>query len=228
MPTVLITGASRGLGLEFARQYAADGWRVVATCRDPSGSGKTLETIEGTVEIHALDVTDHGRVEALAEELAKESIDLLLNVAGIYGPRPLNLDNVDYAAWEEVFRVNAMAPLKVGTSFVAHVARSDLKRMVTISSVMGSIERTDSGGAYIYRSSKAAVNSVMKILSADLKARGVTVVVFHPGWVRTDMGGPGAAIDAEESVTGMRRVIARLKPKNNGAFFNYNGARIPW
>jgi NAD(P)-dependent dehydrogenase (short-subunit alcohol dehydrogenase family) len=121
-----------------------------------------------------------------------------------------------------------MAPLKVSASFVDHVARSDLKRIVTVTSIMGSMERNDAGGAYIYRSSKAAANAVMKSLAIDVQPRDITVVVLHPGWVRTDMGGPGADIDPSESVAGMRRVIGGLSTADNGRFLNYDGASLPW
>lgn len=227
MPTVLITGANRGLGLEFARQYAADGWRVIATCRNPAGA-RELADLGGAVDVHALDVTDHGRIQALAKTLKRDAIDVLINGAGIYGPRPAPLGGVNYAAWGEVFRVNAMAPLTVSEGFDDHVARSDLKRIVTITSRMGSIADNDSGGSYIYRSSKAAVNAVMKSLSVDLRPRGITVVVIHPGWVKTDMGGPSALIDPEESVSAMRKVIAGLTMEDSGRFFNYDGPGIPW
>lgn len=227
MTTVLITGANRGLGLEFARQYAADGWRVIATCRDPAGA-RELAGLGGAVNIHALDVTDHARIHALAKTLKRDAIDVLINGAGVYGPRPVPLGGVDYAAWGEVLRVNAMAPLTVSESFDDHVARSDLKRIVTITSRMGSIADNDSGGSYIYRSSKAAVNAVMKSLAGDLKSKGITVAVVHPGWVRTDMGGPEATIDVTKSVTGMRAVIAGLKESDSGRFFNYEGTEIPW
>ena len=226
MPTILITGASRGLGLEFTRQYAADGWRVIATCRDPAAS--RLEEIDGALEVHAMDVTDHAGVETVAKTLKSDAIDLLLNNAGIYGPRPSSLGGIDYAAWEEVFRVNAMAPLMVSSAFVDHVARSELRLIVAITSDMGSVGRNDAGGAYVYRSSKAAANAVVKSLSVDVAPRGVTVVALHPGWVRTDMGGPSALVDVPDSVAGMRGVIAGLGAADNGRFFDYEGAEIPW
>jgi NAD(P)-dependent dehydrogenase (short-subunit alcohol dehydrogenase family) len=226
MPTALIMGASRGLGVEFARQYADEGWRIIGTYRDASGK-KALKEVPG-VETRQLDVTDHAAIEDLARSLKNDPIDLLLNVAGIYGPRPALLGGIDYDAWEEVFRVNTMAPLKICASFVDHVARSERKQIVTVSSIMGSMGSNDVGGAYIYRSSKAAVNAVMKSLAVDVEPRGVTVVVLHPGWVRTDMGGPGADIDPADSVTGMRQVIGGLSPADNGRFFNYDGSPLPW
>jgi len=227
MPTAFITGASRGIGLEFARQYAADGWRVIGTCRDPSDS-KDLAGLDGDVDVHSLDVTDHAQVQVLAKSLKREPIDLLLNNAGIYGPKPTPFGGVDYEAWKQVLDVNTMAPLKVCESFVDHVAASDLKIMAAVSSKMGSLEDNTSGGSYIYRSSKAGLNAVMKSLAADLKSRGVIVIVLHPGWVKTDLGGPSALIEPCDSVSGMRRVIAGLTPEDSGRFFNYDGAEIPW
>ncbi len=227
MPTCLITGANRGLGLEFARQYAADGWKVIAACRQPEAAAD-LKALEGDIHVHALDVTDFARVEALAKELNGEAIDLLINNAGKYGPRVVPHDSVDYAAWADVLRANAMAPLKVCAVFEAHVAKSKLRRMVVISSNMGSIADNTSGGSYIYRSSKAALNAVMKSLSLDLKDKGISVLMLHPGWVKTDMGGPGGKIDAAESITGMRRVIDEMSMENTGRFMSYDGTELTW
>ena len=227
MPTILITGANRGLGLEFAKQYAADGWRVIATCRDPL-KAQGLAPLQGNVEVHTLDISDNAQIQALAKTLKKEPIDVLLNNAGIYGPKPVKLGGVDYAIWADVMRINAMAPLKVSECFLDHIVAGNLKRIVTISSRMGSMGENGAGGSYIYRSSKAALNAVMKSLSVDLVARGISVTVLHPGWVRTDMGGPSGLIDADESVTGMRRVIDGLSMDVTGRFYNYDGSEIPW
>lgn len=227
MPTILITGAGRGLGLEFSRQYAADGWKVIATCRDPAAA-KDLKEMEGDVHIHPLDVTDHSAVDTLARKLRREAIDVLLNNAGVHGPRPSRLGGIGYDAWPGLFEINAMAPLKVCESFIDHVVAGDLKIMAAISSRMGSLVDNNSGGSFIYRSSKAALNAVMKSVSVDLAGRGITTIVLHPGWVRTDMGGPSALIGADESVSGLRQVIAGLKPSDNGKFFNHEGAEIPW
>ncbi len=227
MPTALITGANRGLGLEFTRQYAADGWRVIATCRDPL-KAQGLAPLQGDVEVHTLDITDNAQIQALAKALKKEPVDLLLNNAGVYGPKPVKLGGVDYAVWADVMRINAMAPLKVSECFLDHLVAGRQKKIVTISSKMGSMKDNEAGGGYIYRSSKAALNAVMKSLSIDLKSRGITVALLHPGWVRTDMGGPSGLIDAEESVTGMRRVIDGLSMAATGCFYNYDGSEIPW
>jgi len=227
MPSVLITGANRGLGLEFTRQYAADGWRVFAACRDPAGA-RDLAAVEGDVSAETLDVDDGPQVAALANKLSGQPIDVLINNAGIYGPKDVTRDTVDYDAWGQVFRTNTMSPLAVSAAFAANVAQGGQKKIITLSSIMGSIAENDSSGDFIYRSSKAAVNAVMKSLAGDLKSEGITVAVLHPGWVRTDMGGPDASIEAPESVTGMRAVIAGLKESDSGRFLNYDGTEIPW
>ncbi len=220
MPTVMITGASRGIGREFARQYAEAGWHVIATCRDPRGAG-----LDGA---HALDVTDGAAVSALAERLSGETIDVLINNAGIFGPRGLGFGSLDYAAWETVLRVNTIAPVRVAEAFVDHVARSERRVMVFVSSILGSIAEGAGGEYLMYGASKAALNAAMKGMSRDLAARGVTCVSVHPGWVRTDMGGPNAAIDVATSVGGLRSVIERLGPDDNGRFYDYAGKVLPW
>ena len=226
MPTVLITGANRGIGLEFARQYAEAGYRVHAACRTP-GSADALGSLGKGVKLHALDVTDHGRIEALAAGLKGEAIDIVINNAGIYGAQQ-ELGKIDYAAWEEVMRVNTLAPLKMAECFLPHLEAGKMKMIASLTSRMGSIAENDAGGVYIYRSSKAALNAAARSLAIDLAPRGITVIVFHPGWVKTDMGGAGALIDAETSVGGMRAVIAGAGPKDSGRFFNYDGTEVPW
>ena len=227
MPTALITGANRGIGLAFVRRYTAMDWRIIATCRDPR-QADDLTALKGDVEIAALDVSDHAQIQSLAKSLKREKIDVLVNNAGIHGPRPSRVGGIDYDAWAEVFRINTMGPMKVSEAFVEHIARSEQKKIVTISSRMGSITDNESGGAYPYRSSKAAVNAVMKSLAVDLKPRGVTVVVFHPGWVQTDMGGPSASLEASDSVAGVVKAIAKLKLSDSGKFLNYDGTKVSW
>ncbi|CCQ74044.1 SDR family oxidoreductase [Magnetospira sp. QH-2] len=227
MPTVLITGAGNGIGLEFARQCAADGWRVLATCRQPK-KAKALKAIEGDVVIRDMDVLDFDRVHGLAKLWKKESIDLLLLNAGVYGPRPCTLGGLDYKAWEEVLWTNLMAPVKVAEAFLDHVARSEGRQIAALSSKMGSMSDNSSGGSYIYRTSKAALNAAMKSLSVDLLKRDVCVTMLHPGWVRTDMGGPNALIDVDESVSGLRKVLSKPAGELNGRFYNYDGQPIPW
>jgi len=226
MPTVLITGANRGIGLEFARQYAADGWRVLAACRNP-GAARHLKEIKGDIELHALDVREDEQIPDLAMTLAKESIDILVNNAGVIGPRE-HFRKTDTSSWLEVFHINSIAPARMAEAFADHLERSSRKLIVNITSKMGSITDNTSGGSYVYRSSKAALNMVAKTLAVDLAARGITVVLFHPGWVRTDMGGPSALITPRESVAGMREKIATLTPADSGKFFNFDGRPLPW
>jgi NAD(P)-dependent dehydrogenase (short-subunit alcohol dehydrogenase family) len=232
MKTVLITGANRGIGLEFARQYAMDGWRVLACCRHPE-SAEALNKLAGRyparLTLHALDVAEHTQIARLGLALAHECIDLLINNAGVLpGSGKEDFGHTDYEAWMHALRVNTIAPLKMVETFAPQIARSGLKTIVTITSKMGSIADNSSGGYYIYRSSKAAVNIVVKSLAIDMKPRGVKAIVLHPGWVSTDMGGPGAMITPEQSVSGMRKVIASLTPDDSGKFFAYDGQPIPW
>ena len=225
MPTVLITGANRGIGLEFAREYAAEGWRVHAACRSPA-KASDLKAVKGDVTIHALDVADDKALDVLAEQLRGEAIDILINNAGILDSD--GFGRTDTETWLRAFRVNSIAPLHVLERFLPHLERGQKKTAVALTSKMGSIADNGSGGSYIYRSSKAALNAAMKSAAVDLKSRGITVAVFHPGWVKTDMGGRGAAIDAKTSVAGLRSKIASLKPDDNGRFFNYDGKELPW
>jgi NAD(P)-dependent dehydrogenase (short-subunit alcohol dehydrogenase family) len=231
-PTLLITGANRGIGLEFVRQYAADGWRVFACCRNLKKAVE-LETLAkdsgGRITVHTLDVEDFSQIERLADELAGQNIDVLINNAGIYPDSTSGgFGATNYEGWARAFRINTMAPLKMAETFAGNVARGQQKKIVNITSKMGSISDNTSGGAYIYRSSKTALNMVIKSLSHDLAPRGIATAVLHPGWVLTDMGGPNALITTEQSVTGMRQVIARLSMKDSGKFYAYDGQEIPW
>lgn len=230
MPTVLITGANRGLGLEFVRQYAQDGWRVHACARDPKAATALADLAgasSGRVQVHALDVADFAQIERLGQALRDEAIDLLLNNAGVY-PRDEDFGRLDYAGWERAFRVNTLAPIRMAEVFLEQVARSQRRLIVNITSLMGSIGDNGSGGSYAYRSSKAALNMATKSMSIDLRDRGITAIVMHPGWVKTDMGGPGAPTEAPESVSGMRKVIERLTPADSGKFYDHEGDELPW
>ena len=231
MQTVMITGASRGIGLEFVRQYDADGWRIFACCRTP-GQADDVAGIarqsDGRVTVHQLDVDDAASVENLKAELGDQPMDVLLNNAGIIGQRDFGRGDVDYEAWQGCIVTNVFGPLRVSEAFADNVAASEQKKLITISSKMGSIGGTEATGSIVYRSSKAAVNMVMKILANDLGAQGVIVTSFHPGWVRTGMGGAGADLSPEESAGGIRQVVAGLSAADNGGFRNYDGAVIPW
>lgn len=223
MPTVLITGTNRGIGLELARQYAADGWRVHACARNLA-KATALKALAGDVKLHELDVADEAQIAALARELGGEIIDLLVNNAGVGGSD----EATDPQRWLEVFRVNSIAPVRILQALLPNLQRSKDPRVLSLTSRMGSIADNSSGGSYAYRSSKAALNAAMKSLAIDLKSKGITIAVMHPGWVKTDMGGPGAPVTPKTSAEGLRRVIAALKPSESGAFLNYDGAKLPW
>ena len=228
MPTVLITGASRGIGLELARAYAADEWRVHACCRRPEAAEELTRSLEGRdAQLHPLDVTENSAIGGLATALAPESIDLLINNAGIFGGEQ-DFGAVDYASWEQVWRTNVIAPYRVAEAFTPHVAASGLRCMAFVSSISGSIASVDAGGGHIYQSSKAGLNMVVVNLARDLAGRGITVLALHPGWVRTDMGGMDAPVSPEESITGLRRVIAESGPDRSGTLRDFRGERLPW
>ncbi len=226
MPTLLITGSNRGLGLEFVRQYAAEGWRVYACCRSPASASALEALASDSVTIHDLDVGDFAAIEALARELGGVAIDLLINNAGVFGDGS-PLGSVNYEVFRKTLEINTLAPLRVTECFLPHLEAGSLKKIAHVTSRMGSIADNTSGGRYAYRSSKAALNMVNKSLSQDLGSRALTVVL-HPGWVATDMGGANAPLQAPESVAGMRKVIAGLSPEDTGRFFNYDGDLLPW
>jgi NAD(P)-dependent dehydrogenase (short-subunit alcohol dehydrogenase family) len=178
MPSTLITGANRGIGLEFARQYLDDGWQVYAACRNPNSASelrRLADTSDHKLRIMALDVTDPASVKAAAAELDGQAIDLLLNNAGVGGVRGQTIGNIDYEAWANVLDANTMGPMRVSEAFVDHVARSERKLIVTLTSGMGSLADNTSGGSIAYRSSKAAVNMVMRSLAIDLAPHGITI-----------------------------------------------------
>jgi len=230
MPTVLITGAARGLGLEFARQYAKAGWEVVATCRTPDHAtalGALARGAEGRVAVAALDMLDAPGARRLVQGLGRRPIDLLIANAGLLGPRDYTPD-VDDAEWGEVMRVNVMAPLRLAMLLTDAVAASTRKQMAFVSSHLGSIASNSSGGLYVYRSSKAALNAVVKSLAVDLGPRGITAVALHPGWVKTDMGGPNADLEPTTSIAGMIKVLDKLKRGDSGKLIDYRGTVLPW
>lgn len=231
MHTVLVTGANRGLGLEFCRQYAEAGWRVLAACRDPENAKALLGLARRYtgVEIFSLDVASHASIDNLAAELNSRSIDVLLNNAGIYDDNESNdFGDIDYPLWERSFRVNTLAPVKMAEAFFPQVLRSERKLIVAVTSLMGSMADNGSGHSIMYRSSKAALNAAVRSLALDLRPRGVGLLLIHPGWVKTDMGGMQAPLSAEESVRGMRQVVDAFQLNYSGDFVNYLGKGLPW
>ena len=226
MANVLITGANRGLGLEFARQYAADGDRVFATCRDPAGATE-LAAVDGDVTVYPLDVTVLSQISALANALDGEAIDILVNNAGALSSGQ-RAGGIDYAAWVDEFRVNTMGPIAVAQAFLPHLERGTERRMAFISSVLASIGANAEGAYTLYRSTKAGLNAAVKSLAVDTATKGTIVLLLHPGWVRTDMGGPRAAIDPATSVRGLRHQIAAAGQQDSGRFMTYEGVEIPW
>jgi NAD(P)-dependent dehydrogenase (short-subunit alcohol dehydrogenase family) len=229
LPTALVTGCNRGLGYEFARQLAADGWRVHACCRQPEKARKlkSLDPGEGEIVRHRLDVTDGLQLAGLGRELADAPIDLLINNAGIFGPRG-GFGRIAYEDWLQVFNVNTLAPMRVAETFARHLERAESPRLLNISSKLGSIAANETSGAHLYRSSKAALNMVTKCLSIDLDERGVIVAAVHPGHVSTDMGGRNAALSPEDSAAGVLAMAQRLSPSDNGGFYGYDGTPLPW
>jgi len=239
MPTTVITGASRGLGLELARQYAADGWRVFACARNPQAAqelDELAEASDGRLTVHPLDVADHAQIAALARQIDGAPIDLLLNCAGVMGSAT-GSDNgmsaqrfgrTDYDEWTRTLRVNTFGPLKMAETFVDNVAASTQKKIVALTSITGSMGQNTFGGLYPYRSSKAALNAVLKSMALDLKRRGIIVLPLHPGWVRTAIGGSRGELDVVESVVAMRQLIAALQPTDSGRFLQWDGRELPW
>ncbi|MDA3835421.1 MAG: SDR family oxidoreductase [Spirochaetales bacterium] len=229
--TLLITGANRGIGLEFVRQSLADGWQVIATCRHPDRANELMalhKAHPAQLSVQELDVTDTAAIVRLARELKDRPIDWLLSNAGVYGPKGAPFGSVRNEDWVPVFAANTMAPLQLMQAFVEQVAASKLKLMATISSKMGSMGDNTSGGSYIYRSTKAAVNAVVKSAAIDLAHRNITCVVLHPGWVQTEMGGPNAEITPAESASRMRAHLAAAQPTGRGRFIDIDGTTIPW
>lgn len=218
MPHVLITGANRGIGLEFARQYASDGWAVIATVRE-----NTPELDALGVRVEVLDMRDLEAIASFGERL--DSLDLLVANAGTYGPRSPR-SGEEGAEWLETFAVNTVAPYLLAQS-VLPLVTAKAGKLIAVSTRMGSIEDNTSGGYIAYRSSKSALNSAWRSLAIDHRG-SVTCAVLHPGWVQTRMGGGSAPLEPKESVAGMRQVIEDLGPEKSGRFFSYDGSEIPW
>jgi NAD(P)-dependent dehydrogenase (short-subunit alcohol dehydrogenase family) len=234
MSTVLISGANRGLGLEFTKQYAEAGWTVIAAARDPQ-KGQELKSLAAShknIEIAALDVSNEASVTEFKKKLDDRAIDVLINNAGVYPTKQTEFGDVDYDAWLDTLNTNALGPVRLTEALVENVAKSEKKLVVVISSGMGSIatyEDEPSGpGAIQYRTSKAAANMAVAIMARALRPKGVTVITQCPGWVQTDMGGAGATLKPEQSISALRKIFERVTLKDSGKYFAHDGRNLPW
>jgi len=234
VPKVLITGANRGIGLELARQYVADGWDVIACCRNPKDA-EDLQSLAGSsLRLCPLDVTDHQAITALADELRDEPIDVLINNAGIIGPVPVaenielqHFGTIDYSVWERVIRINTFGPVKMAEAFLPHVLAGKQKKIVNVSSTVGSITERDTA-AFAYATSKTALNKAMTLLASQLKEQGVAVALVCPGYVKTRMDFGTADVEIPDSAKGIRSIVEKLTLAESGSFTRYNGEKISW
>lgn len=236
MPTVLITGANRGLGLEFAKQYAAENWIVLATARDPEKALelKQIASRHRAVATYALDIADDTSIEELADELDGKPIDVVIHNSGIYPQKGQKVGEIDYDGWREAMETNLFGPMRLTEALLENVTASERKQIAAISSSMASLRAVQGGSvatagvAYQYRTSKTALNMAMSVLATELAPRGISVVMIDPGWVKTDMGGPNAQLTPEQSVSGIRKVLAGDPMELSGKFIGYDGVVRPW
>jgi NAD(P)-dependent dehydrogenase (short-subunit alcohol dehydrogenase family) len=234
MPSVLITGTSRGLGLEFVRQYAEEGWDIHACARKPSAELMELAKKHATIFVHELEVTDHAAVDALAAKLKDIPLDLLINNAGVYGSAERNspdqsLAGMNYHSWRETFEVNTIAPYKLTQAFIPCLARTEGKVVLLTTGAASLSAMKESGRTTtIYQTTKTALNMAGICLANELKPKNITVLLLHPGWARTDMGGPSAPLSVEDSITSLRKVIASSGLRESATYRDYSGQKLPW
>ncbi|MBA2655883.1 MAG: SDR family oxidoreductase [Tatlockia sp.] len=231
MRTVLITGANRGLGLEFTRQLAEQNIQVIATCRQPAKADllKQLAKAYPNILIAKLDVGNDNSIAELITTLGDTAIDWLINNAGIAGEQGVTVGNINRDNFLKVIDVNCLGPLKLSEAFLPNLLMGEDKLIVTISSIMGNISTNNSGRSYAYRASKAALNCTMHSLALDVAETGIQVLTLHPGWVKTDLGGVEADLDAEDSVSGMLQVIEAKKADCHAeVMYDYAGNIVPW
>lgn len=230
MANVLITGASRGIGFQMAQQYCENGDSVLASCRNPGGADALNELAAssgGKVTVVDMDVSDPKSIEAAAKTIGDQQIDIVINNAGATGGAHQSLGDIDFDDWMDTFNVNTIAPFRVSVAFHDNLKKSDAAKVMIVTSQLGA-STWPMGGMYAYSTSKAAVSKVGQILAMDWKDDGISVCVVHPGWVRTDMGGPQAEISPEESASGIRSVIASMGLADSGKFYKWNGEIHPW
>ncbi len=231
MPTLLVTGANRGIGLELCKQCLIEDWTIHACCRAPK-KAKELSALakehKDKLTVHKLDVQHIEQLEALQKELKNTPIDILFNNAGVHAKGASTFGDCDDDAWQEAVEVNLLAPMKMMEYFVDNVAKSEMKVIANLSSKMGSITDNSSGGSYAYRATKAALNAVTVSAAQDLKHRDIIVMILHPGWVRTDMGGPHGELSVEQSVSMLLKLIGNSDMSHSGKFLDIDGTEIPW
>jgi len=225
VPSVLISGANRGLGLEFARQYAADGWVVHATARNPVAAD-ALSALG--VQVHELDIADEDSIRALAQKLAGEPLDVLIANSGIHRDFELPIETIGRADFLDVFAVNTFGPLRLAAALLPNLERGERKLATAMSSLMSSITRNDWGTQHIYRASKTALNAVWTSLAREWRPRGIACVLIRPGYVRTALTRYQGDLDPPESVAGLRKVIAGLSLADSGRLIGYDGKELPW
>ncbi|NKB44833.1 MAG: SDR family NAD(P)-dependent oxidoreductase [Alphaproteobacteria bacterium] len=235
MSHVLITGANRGLGLEFARQYGQDNWSVIAVCRT-NQENEELKALadEYDITIEVVDLGDFNAIDQLAAKYRNQPIDILINNAAVFGPKAKadgdlrqNFGTMDYDLWSDLLRVNMMAPFKLIEAFIDNIATSDEKKIAAVSATPGSITETDPG-LNAYRTTKAGLNMAMATLATELKPQGISIAIFCPGWVKTRMGTDAAPLTSDVSINGMRTLISELDIESTGQFRRFNGETIPW
>lgn len=228
METIVITGANRGIGLELTRLFLQAGKRVIAGCRQLD-KAEALRKLPGQLEIVHLDVADAASVTAFCKRLDGQALDVLINNAGVWGGPRQDSDDMDYAEWLRTFEINTVAPYRLATTLLSNLKLGKRPRIVTVSSQMGSLSLKGMGiDRYIYCSSKATVNKVMKVLAEELEDDGIIVCLVHPGWVRTDMGGAHADLSVEESGGGLFTLIDGLTLAQSGHFWRWDGSEHPW
>lgn len=225
MPHVLITGANRGIGLEFARQYGEAGWKVMAACRNPDAADE-LRALDGDISIQELNYDDLAGIDALAKQAGIGSLDLLILNAGLNVQANAPLEETDYEQWHNVFQANVIGPFRTANAFADQVAASDQKTIAVLGSMAGSFS-IDQPGNYVYRTTKAGLHNAMKYLAQELLPKGIKLVVMHPGRVRNSRA-PNNPLEARVSVSSMRDVFEKLTENQAGTFLNYDGKELPW
>jgi len=229
MPNILITGCNKGIGLALVEKYLAEGWHVYATARKPDEASALLALQSNPhLHIYKLDVGNDIQRKTLESELDGIPLDILLNNAGIWGQMGATFESTDEKQWLEGFRINTIAPMQMMQAFAKNVAASELKIMANMSSKMGSIDDNGSGSSYVYRSTKTALNMISKSAAIDLKTRGISVVILHPGWVRTDMGGAYGEINTQQSAQALHSILDQVTLADSGTFYDIDGSTIAW